>query len=353
MNKKCFINGISAISAQDTFESNSTVNFSANETASILLAKEPNYKEFIPPAAIRRMAKVIKMGIATTEKAMKDAQVETIDAIVVGTGMGCSQDSEKFLTNILNNKEQFLTPTSFIQSTHNTVAGQIGIKLGCKGYNMTYANSSISFESALLDTYMQITSGEAETILTGGIDENAPHYYELLKMVGHIKQTSDHLTSVTQPDSNGAVFGEGASFFILESTQKDSTYGAIIDIQMHNNLSKESIKGFITSFLENNQTSIEDIDLVVLGNNGDIDFNGYYEEVAQLMNDSTQVVYKHLIGEYFTSSAFGLWLASTVLKSQEIPESIRLNTINKEKYKSVLLYNQYRGKDHSVILIKA
>lgn len=59
--------------------------------------------------------------------AMKDANVESVDAIITGTGLGCIEDSEKFLKSILDNKEEFLTPTSFIQSTHNTVGAQIAL----------------------------------------------------------------------------------------------------------------------------------------------------------------------------------------------------------------------------------
>lgn len=351
--KRCFINGISAISAQNTFESDNLDQVSVNETEQVLFAQEPNYKDLIPPTAIRRMAKVIKMGIATTDQAMKDANVDQVDAIIAGTGMGCSQDSEKFLKNILNNQEQFLTPTPFIQSTHNTVAAQIAIRLGCRGYNLTYAHSAVSFESALLDACMQICSGESGTILTGGIDENAPHYYSLLKMIGHIKSEEDKPYSVLNPSSGGAVFGEGATFFVLESTQKDTSYGEITDIHVHNRISKEKIRSFISEFLQKNKVLPEDIDLLVLGNNGDEEFDGYYSEAAGFIARAVQVFYKHLTGEYNTSSAFGLWLASGILQKQRIPDIVRLNNVEREQYRTVLLYNQYRGLDHSLILLRA
>ena len=39
--------------------------------------------------------------------ALKEANVSSIDAIITGTGMGCIEDSEKFLKSILDNKEEF------------------------------------------------------------------------------------------------------------------------------------------------------------------------------------------------------------------------------------------------------
>jgi len=41
-----------------------------------------------------------------------------------------------------------------------------------------------------------------------------------------------------------------------------------------------------------------------------------------------------------------------MLKKQQIPEVIRINSIQKEHYKTVLLYNQYRGLDHSLVLLR-
>ena len=79
----------------------------------VLCAIEPSYKEYISPAASRRMAKGVKMGTATAMTALKQAGISLPDAIVVGTGLGCIQDSEKFLKGILDNQEQHLTPTSF------------------------------------------------------------------------------------------------------------------------------------------------------------------------------------------------------------------------------------------------
>ena len=350
--KNCYINGISAISAQDTFESDFLNSMGINENDNILRAIDPNYKAFIPPAAIRRMAKGIKMGVATSAQALEKAGLEQVDAIIVGTGMGCSQDSEKFLRNIIDNKEEFLTPTSFIQSTHNTVAGQIAVRLACKGYNFTYVNGAISFESALLDACMQITSDEANSILVGGIDEYAEHTFSLYQLIGLIKSTQDRPFSVLNSATKGAVFAEGATFFALENTRKESTFAQVIDVRVKNKLNQEQVATFINDFLDKNALNLSQIDAVVLGNNGDVEYDGYFKNAAAHLSESTQIYYKHLSGEYNTASAFGVWVASNILKNQHIPEIVRLNSIEKQQYKTILLYNQYRGLDHSLVLMQ-
>ena len=46
-----------------------------------MLRSEPSYKEYIAPNASRRMAKGVKMGIATATEALKEAHITTPDAI--------------------------------------------------------------------------------------------------------------------------------------------------------------------------------------------------------------------------------------------------------------------------------
>jgi 3-oxoacyl-[acyl-carrier-protein] synthase III len=283
---------------------------------------------------------------------MTEAQLEMPDAIITGTGMGCVEDSEKFLKGIIDNNEQFLTPTSFIQSTHNTVGAQIALGLQCYGYNFTYVNGSVSFESALLDANMQIISGEAGSILVGGVDETGQHTLALYKLINIIKNEEDAPYSVLGSGSRGVVFSEGAGFFVLENKKKDSSYAEIQDITFVNSLSLEEVEGFITDFLKANGLSEKDLDAIVLGNNGDCGFDDFYKVSGSLFKDTPQACYKHLSGEFNTSSAFGFWSALNILKEQQIPEIMKMNSLAREEYSTILLYNQYRGKDHSLILLK-
>jgi hypothetical protein len=98
---------------------------------------------------------------------------------------------------------------------------------------------------------------------------------------------------------------------------------------------------------------IDDIDLVVFGNNGDVDFDGYYNKLSEgIFSKTQQIFYKHLVGENNTVSAFGVWLASKILKTQTIPEIVKINNINTSKIKTVFCYNQYRGQNHSLVLLR-
>ncbi|UOK42944.1 MULTISPECIES: beta-ketoacyl synthase N-terminal-like domain-containing protein [Flavobacterium] len=350
--KTCYINGTGCISNQNTFETEFLSEVTINTTENVIYANQPSYKEFISPGASRRMAKGVKMGIAASSKALKEANVEIPEAIIIGTGMGCVEDSEKFLKSILDNKEEFLTPTSFIQSTHNTVGGQIALGLQCKGYNFTYVNGAVSFETALMDAKMQIENNEAESILVGGIDETGAYTLSLHKLINLVKSEEDKPYSVLNSDSKGIVHSEGAGFFVLENEKKESSYASVEAVSLQSSLDAEEVSDFIANFLETNNLKISDIDAVVLGNNGDIEFDNYYDVSNSLFEKTPQVYYKHLSGEYNTASAFGFWTAANIIKNQSIPETVSMNALKSETYNTLLLYNQYRGKDHSLILLK-
>ncbi|WP_136668238.1 beta-ketoacyl synthase N-terminal-like domain-containing protein [Flavobacterium sp. H122] len=350
--KGCYINGMGIVSAQNTFEAEFLENTAVNTTDAVIYAQQPSYKELIPPAMIRRMAKGVKMGIYASTKALNEAGIKNPDAIITGTGMGCVEDSEKFLKAILDNNEEFLTPTSFIQSTHNTVAGQIALGLQCKSYNFTYVNGAVSLETALIDAKMQLDAGEAQSVLVGGIDETAEHTISLFKLINIIKKEEDLPGEIVNPVSKGVVFSEGAAFFALENENKASSYAKVLDVEIKNIIKSDEVEEFIQNFLTLNNITAEQIDAIVLGNNGDSEFDHFYDGAKKLLKNAPQVYYKHLSGEYNTASGFGLWMTSSIIKHQTIPPVVKMNDIEKSEYQYVLMYNQYQGKDHSLILLQ-
>ena len=350
---KVFINSIASISPQKTFDNNLFLAEIIDYNDTVIFAQDPDYKQFIPPAAARRMAKGIKMGVVASKIAMDEAGIETVDAIITGTGMGCMIDSEKFVSAIIDNNEQYLTPTSFIQSTHNTVAGQIALGMECKAYNFTYVHSAISFESALLDAKMQLENDEAQHILVGGVEELGEHTTNVHRVINHIKSESTTISEVLNSKTEGAVFSEGANFFVVSNEKKESCYAELIAVETFNTLSKHKVSKTIESFLEENNLKITNLDLVVLGNNGDVDFDVFYKQLSEgIFSKTQQVFYKHLVGENNTVSAFGVWLASKILKTQTIPEIVKINETKSSNVQTVLCYNQYRGENHSLVLLK-
>ncbi len=347
-----YINSASCISVQDTLNENILQNLSSENSVQIIKAIEPNYKEFIPPAMIRRMSKTVKMSSVASHYALKEAGIAKPDAIIVGTGMGCSQDSEKFLKNVIDNHEEFLTPTFFIQSTHNTVAGQIALGLQCHAYNFTYVNTSSSLEFSFLDAKLQINDGEAENILVGSTDEQTDRTMELYKLNNTIKKEENLPVNYLNSETKGVIWGEGASFFVVGKEKTEGSYSKLTDINIINRLELNETSGFIQEFLKKNDLSAQDIDVVILGFSGDSESDVYYTQAMDLFSDSALLYYKHLSGEFNTASGFSAFIACHILKEQHIPEVMMINAGKKDTVKNVLLYNHLSGYDHSLVLLE-
>ncbi len=353
MKKSVYINSIGSVSVQRTFDESEFLEEIISYNDTTLKVVDPDYKAFIPPAAARRMAKGIKMSTVSSQTALKEAGLENVDAIIVGTGLGCLGDSEKFVSDIIDNDEQYLTPTRFIQSSHNTVAGQIALAMGCKGYNFTYVHSSVSFESCLWDAKLQLEMDEANHILVGGVDEMVKHHVDTHRLIGHIKEEPTAMENVLESGTKGCVVAEGAHFFVLSNQKQDTTYSKLVGIRTYNTLSKSQVPETIISFLKAIDVDLADIDAVIMGNNGDVEFDDYYTELGEtLLSETPQLVYKHLSGEFDTASGFAFWLANKILKTQTVPEILKLNAKKVASPKTILIYNQYRGKNHSLVLLQ-
>ncbi len=141
-------------------------------------------REFVSAGEARRMGKLMKAATISSLKALQAAGIETPDAIITATAFGMLETSEKFLLDMLENGEETLSPTLFMQSTHNTIGSSIAIRTKCHGYNMTYSQGKDSLEWALRDARRLIATGKAKTVLVGCHDEATPLFQDFCRRMG-------------------------------------------------------------------------------------------------------------------------------------------------------------------------
>ena len=333
-----YINGSGCISPQYSTDGGLFSGKIREKEGDYMKCIDPDYKLYIPPAVARRAGRIIKMSAAAAKICLQDAGVEMPGAIIAGTGMGCIEDTENFLGEIIRNEERMLAPTAFIQSTHNTAGAQIAILLGCNNYNMTYVHRGFSFESALIDSILQLEAGEANNILAGGLDEMTPGMYAISKRLG-VYQNS--------------VAGEGAAFFLLDNQKTEGTYCKISAVEMlYKPANEQEISNKINEVLKENSLGIDDINLVISGQNGDSRFDGNYNTVLAPFKKKKIASFKNLCGEYHTASSFALWLSATIFKTGHIPSFLNLPENSSKQPDNLLIYNHYLGTNHSIILLQ-
>jgi len=349
---KAYIRSSSCISPQKTFRNDEFLTDVVEYTGTRLSAIEPDYKEFIDPKQIRRMSHVIKMGVAAARDCLNKADTDMPGAIITGTAFGCMEDTITFLTRIVEQDEEMLPPTAFIQSTHNTVAAQIALMLQCHQYNNTFVHKGISFESAVLDALMLLNEKEADNILVGGTEEMVDTSFKVLTRLGLYKRWPVSNLSLLSTESSGTIGGEGAVFFLLSDKSSADDIAELTDIQTL--YKPKDIAISIAAFLERNSLKIEDIDLVITGKNGDTRNDGVYKLLGELVFKNSSIAnYKHLCGEYPTSSAFALWLAANIAKKGVVPAIVAESSKDNSAPKKILIYNHYQNKYHSLMLVSA
>lgn len=132
------------------------------------------WKHLLNPMKARRMGTLMRRTLVCSLEALQQASDIVPDAVITATGLGCMENSEKFLAAMLESGETMMSPTDFMQSTHNTPGSLISIHLGDHGYNSTYSQGECSLASALMDAFLQLKSGRIRTALVGAHDEITP-----------------------------------------------------------------------------------------------------------------------------------------------------------------------------------
>jgi len=351
MMTRTYIRAASCISAQHTFETEAFLNDVTAYTGTRLTAIEPDYKSFIDPKQIRRMSRVIKMGVTAAQVCLKNGGVDMPGAIITGTAYGCIEDTVTFLTRIIEMQEEMLPPTSFIQSTHNTVAAQIALMLQCHSYNNTFVHKGVSFENALVDALMLLNEGDADNILVGGTDEMTDAAFKILSRLGLYRRWPVSNLGLYQPAGNGTIGGEGAAFCLLSSQKNQTNLAELTGVKTFFKLGDtKAIEEQISRFLAMHALTMADIDLVITGRNGDTRNDAVYDNLAVYFGGAKTGNYKHLCGEYPTSTAFALWLAANCIKKGTVPATVAQSKVQPKK---VLIYNHYFNTYHSLMLLTA
>lgn len=336
---KGYISGTAAITPQHTFDAEHYLEAWVDHQENYFSAVEPEYREIIDPKLLRRMSRIIKMSVASAYKAMQMAKVEIPGAVIVGTGLGCIQDTEKFLKEIIDNDEGILSPTAFIQSTHNTIAGQIALMLQCPHHNFTFSNRGHSFENALEDAMLQLQEGVGH-VLVGGADEITPTAHDIMsgmRCMGEDQQ--DQLP----------ILGEGAAFFILTKDKNEQSFAVIEDTITFNSSSVEDARARVAQFLDHSQLTSTDINLVLMGYNGSKD--KFYDAVANLLKKNAIAQFKNISGESFTASAYGHHLAAVMLQKQQLFQNTLVSGKFEGSLDRILLYSHYNGVNHTLTLL--
>lgn len=297
MKVRAYIDAIKSITRTTSFNENNL--YSSLQKGTLKIHEnliEPQYKDYLSGGTLRRTPKINKMALACSLELLKETA--PLQGIIVGTGLGCLAETEKYGQTVLKAQEgQLIAPLAFINSGHNAIAGQIALQLKTDVYNMTHVQGYLSFEHALLDAMLLIEEG-SQHILVGAVDENT----WLLDSLNELREQQKDL-------------GEGASFCSLSSHSKSNSN---VFLQACDTIPKAIFN--LEDYLKNNQLSIEDETMFFVSNENTI--NSFVED-RQIIN------YLKLTGWYYGCSGFGFHLAHDYSKENH-STAVVLNDLDSE-----------------------
>lgn len=293
-------------------------------------SQDPLFRQWLNPLESRRLGRLLKRAIVTATEAMTPvvgaSQSPALpDAIITGTGLGCIENTELLLNQMCRDGDEALKPTNFMQSTHNTISSLIAINNKCHGYNSTYSHKAVSFDSALLDAFIQLRLGDISTALVTGNDEMTPSYFTILQRAGYVGQ-------------KGQVPATEASVAMMLTTEADGALCELQDIKMT---------------YGTGPVSLPLSDAILIGTNGNEANDRVYNELLRHLPKAPLLRYKHLFGEGYSVSALGIYAAAHIVAKGEAPAFMRCDDIDKPLPVSrILIVNHSDGACFSYITLK-
>lgn len=152
--------------------------------ADVTATPEADYKRYISPMQARRLSPMLRQLVFAAYQAIEEAQGITPDAIITGTDLGCIAYSVSLLNQLTLENEDALSPTLFMQSTHNTPSSLIAILTHNHGYNCTWSHGLQSYAHALHDAKTQLQLGLIRSALVLGFEEVDPTWQSLESTAG-------------------------------------------------------------------------------------------------------------------------------------------------------------------------
>ena len=343
------------ISPQKTFDPAVFLTDVAQYEKNVLTCITPDFKTYINPIQLRRLSRMLRIGLTASIICLRDSKITMPDGIITATGYGFLDETAKFLQELLQQGEKQLTPTYFMQSTTNALAGLVALSLKCMGYNNTYASKGFAFENALTDAMMQLTDNPSGNYLIGAYDEAAEVQYNASIRASHFKTEFINNLSLFNTQTKGSIQGEGSAFFMLAGKPSASTWCLLRDMGMVYKPDPDDLRVNLQKFLSAHHKTAQDIDVVISGVSGDVQHDLMMNElIASVLPETFQTRFKHLVGEYCTSTSFALWLGASMLRRQEVPDIVKADVEQQPaRLKNILILNQYMSKSFTFILLES
>jgi 3-oxoacyl-[acyl-carrier-protein] synthase II len=202
-------------------------------------------KGFEPASYLdKRLAKTldrfVQFALTAAEMARQDAGLEWAPdgpeaervGCFVGAGLGGIVTIEETHKNLLERGPRRISPYFVPAIIINLAPGQISIRYGCKGPNVSQVSACSSSAHAVGDAFRCIERGDADVMFAGGAEATVSPLgiggFNAMKALSTRNDEPQRASRPFDAERDGFVMGEGAGILILEELGRAKKRGARI-----------------------------------------------------------------------------------------------------------------------------
>jgi 3-oxoacyl-[acyl-carrier-protein] synthase II len=195
-------------------------------------------EDFLPKKEAKRTELFIAYAVAAARMAVEDAGLVINDSnahrvgVITGCGLGGLSILENTCSKINKQGPRRVSPFFIPMMIGNMAPGMISIHFGAKGPNASLATACAAGAHAVGDSYKLILRGEADAMITGGVESVVnPTCIAGFNAMKALSTRNDEPAKASRPfdrDRDGFVVGEGSGILIIESLDHALERGANI-----------------------------------------------------------------------------------------------------------------------------
>jgi 3-oxoacyl-[acyl-carrier-protein] synthase II len=186
---------------------------------------------YIEKKEIKKMDTFIHYAMAAAQFAMEDSALPVNDgnreriAVVVGSGIGGLPVIEKTMREFVETggSPKVISPFFITALIVNEAAGNISIRYGLKGPNLSTVTACTTGTHAIGEAYRMIQHGEADAAIAGGtesvITPLAVGGFSVMKALSTRNEEPERASRPWDRDRDGFVISEGAGLVVLEEME--------------------------------------------------------------------------------------------------------------------------------------
>lgn len=200
--------------------------------------KEFDFSRFIDKKEGRRMDRFSQYGVVAAGMAIEDAglNLDSIDrertGVIVGSGIGGMETFEDQCRILVSRGPNRVSPFFVPMMIANMAAGQIAIKFGLQGPNITTLTACASSGNALGDAFKLLQRGNADVVISGGteapITQLAFAGFCAAKAMSTSNENPEAASRPFDVNRDGFIMGEGAAMMVMETLEHAQKRGAQI-----------------------------------------------------------------------------------------------------------------------------